>query len=230
MLPMSASPSSDHRPAPHRYFLLGSKTLAWAAVFMLAALATGAAIYVTRHVPVPVWLRMLLLFIPPVLALVAIVMCLFSFGQEWIKRVSQEAAENIRPPRRGGLFLDALQLGSQTWSIGFVLVSFVAGMLTGISGLPVWLLVAIALSPLVPLVMYLRSISRDTAEVDELALHIRREAYGFVFISMIGIFVCVVLLEQAGVVSGFSWSSRHLVGMMLALLVTGAAISSRRFR
>jgi len=78
--------------------------------------------------------------------------------------------------------------------------------------------------------MYLRSIGRNTAEIDELALHVRREAYGFAFCAMAGLFVCVHVLEKAGVIPDFRWSSMQLVLTMLALLIVGAAISSRRFR
>ena len=128
---------------------------------------------------------------------------------------------------------DALHLGSPAWSIGFVVAAVVAASLVSLTqyaAFPLWLRVLIALSPTVPLAMYLRSISRDTAEIDELALHIRRDAYGFVFCGMIGLFVCVHLLEKAGVMQDFRWSSTQLVLIMFALLIVGAANSSRRFR
>jgi uncharacterized membrane protein YhdT len=177
----------------------------------------------------PAWLRMAVLLFPTALGLVAAVMLLFSLARDWVGKPGDEAAGGTNPNRRG-LIRDALHLGSPFWSMCFVLVSAVGYSLSQISGFPLWLRVACALTPLAPLVMYLRSINRDTAAIDELALLVRREAYGFVFCAMIGILVCVWLLEKAGVLSGFNWDSTHLVVLMFALLVIGATISSRRFR
>jgi hypothetical protein len=134
---------------------------------------------------------------------------------------------------RSSLVRDALHLGSPAWSLGFVLAAcFVAALssLTQYAEFPRWLRAFIALIPAAPLAMYLRSISRDTAAIDELALHVRRDAYGFVFCVMIGLFVCAHLLVKAGVVPDFRWGSTQLLVIMFALLLVGAMISGRRFR
>jgi hypothetical protein len=134
------------------------------------------------------------------------------------------------PPRqRHGLLWDALQIGSQGWSICIVAVSVGAFSFDHIGGLPRWLRVLVALTPLVPIAMYLRSTNQATAKVDELALHIRREAYGFAFWALVGIIVCVQLLQNAGLMPGFNWGPLPLVSIMLALLVAGAVISHRRY-
>lgn len=114
--------------------------------------------------------------------------------------------------------------------MGFVLVSFAAAQAIQLAGLPQGLRLPLALTPLVPLAMYLRSIGRDMAGIDELALQVRHEAYGFVFCAMLGIFVCVHLLEEAGAIPGFRWNSTLLVTVMIGLLTVGAVLSSRRFR
>jgi len=200
-------------------------------VFLLASLAAVAVGQLAREAPGPVWLRMSILLFPPVLALVAGAMCLFSLGCDLLVRSGREA--DLPGQRRGGLMRDALQIGSPAWSTGFVLAVAVSSSLVSLTryaALPQWLRVLIALIPAVPLVMYLRSVSRDPAEVDELALQIRRDAYGFVFWATIGLVVCVYFLGKAGVMPGFRWSPLQLAATMSVLLFVGAAISSRRFR
>lgn len=132
--------------------------------------------------------------------------------------------------RRSGLLWDALQIGSRAWSVGIVLVSVVASSLGQIDGLPRWLRGLIALTPLVPVAMYLRSTRQVTPDVDELALHIRREAYGFAYWALTGMIVCVQLLQNAGVVPDFSWGPLTLVVVMFVLLIVGAVLSRRRYR
>ncbi len=228
---MSSSPSSEPRQAPLRHVHLSYQTRIWGVGFLLASLAVVAIGQFMRQVPTPVWLRMMIFSFPPVIAVSAGGMCLFSLGRDLVKGSGFEGDRPAR--RRRGLMRDALHLGSPVWSIGFVMAAVVAASLVSLTqyaAFPLWSRVLIALTPTVPLAMYLRSISRDTEGIDELALHVRRDAYGFVFVGMIGLFVCVHLLEEAGVMQSFRWSSTELVLIMLALLTVGAAISSRRFR
>lgn len=227
---MTPSCSSNSQPAPHGRFRLSSRTWKWAVGCLLANLAAFAAFQFTRQAPVPVWLHMLVYSLPLVLALVAGVTCLFNLGRDLLQIENRTAVAADCPHRRRGLLWDALQIGSPKWSVGIVLVSVAAFNLDHITGLPQWLRVLIAITPLVPIAMYLRSTSQKTAEVDELALHIRREAYGFAYWALTGIIVCVQSLQNAGVIPDFSWGPQSLVVIMLALLIVGAAISRRSFR
>ena len=234
---MTSLPSSEPERVPQRRFHLSFLTCMWGVGFLLAALAVIALAQFMRHMRVGGPLFPLILLLPLVLGLVAGGMCLFSLGRDLLKRSGWEADTPSR--RRSGLMRDALQLGSPAWSMGFVLVAFGAHFVLAAlvafnvaRDLPIWFRVLIALIPAVPLAMYLRSISLDTVEIeiDELAVHVRREAYGFVFCAMIGLLVCVNLLDKAGVMPDFRWGSTQLIMIMLALLIIGAAISSRRFR
>lgn len=188
-------------------------------------MAAGAV----RHMSGPTWLRASLVLFPLVAALISGGIGLFNLGRDWV--MPDRATEGDSDPRHRGLLRDALlNFGSKAWSLCFVLVSFAAAQIIQLAGLSPGLRLPLALTPLVPLVMYLRSIDRDTAGIDELALQVRREAYGFDFCAMIGIFVCVHLLEKAGAIPGFRWNSALLVVVMLGLLTVGAVLSSRRFR
>ncbi len=228
---MSSAPSSDLRPASIRRRHLSYQTRIWGVAFLLASLAAVAVGQFGRQLQAPVWLRMMIFFFPPVIAMLAGGICLFSLGRDIVSVSGLEGGPPTR--RRRSLMRDALHLGSPAWSAGFVVAAMMAASLVSLTqyaAFPLWLRVLIAVSPTVPLAMYLRSISRDTAKIDELALHVRRDAYGFVFCGMIGLFVCVHLLEKAGVVEGFRWSPTLLILTMFALLIVGAVISSRRFR
>lgn len=192
-------------------------------------LAIIAAYLLQSYVHGPLWLVMLVAFAPPVL-LIPLMLCLFCVSRYIVIPESGEPGEEARAFRRGDLLRQALRIGSPTWSVGFVMVVVVANNVVQYAEMPLGPRELIALTPLVPLAMYLRSAFRNTPEIDELALHIRRDAYGFVFCGMLGIFVCGDLLAKAGMVPGLKWSPHQMAVIMIALLFIGAWISSRRYR
>jgi hypothetical protein len=95
---------------------------------------------------------------------------------------------------------------------------------------PVWLRVGLALTPLIPGAFFLRAQRRALAKADELGLHVASEAFGFVFYALIGLFVCVDLLRNAGVLPDFAWTTGKLLVAMLGLALIGAWVSNRRYR
>lgn len=216
--------SPDVRPAQHRRRRL---SVAWAVGLLVAAAGVFAIDLFTRPERSPVWLVFTLAYVPPVLGLLAVVIFVFGLSRDWLVSIDPLAGGTTR--RRHPL-RDAIRLGSPAWALCFAVVAGAGYSLSQTNGFSPWLRVLCALSPLVPLAMYLRSIYREQATVDELALLIRREAFSFVFCAMLGILVCVHLLEKAGVIPGFTWDSMRIVGLMLVLLIVGAVISSRHFR
>ena len=96
--------------------------------------------------------------------------------------------------------------------------------------LPLPLRVILSLAPLVPGVVFLIKQNRALAQADELALRIVNEAFAFVFYALLGLFVCVDLLENAGVLVGFQWSTLTLSIAMFVLMGLGTLIAERRYR
>ena len=78
--------------------------------------------------------------------------------------------------------------------------------------------------------MFLREQKRALARSDELALRIANEAFAFAFYALIGLFICVDLLENAGVLPGFAWNTLRLTVALFALMTIGSLLSSRRYR
>ena len=123
----------------------------------------------------------------------------------------------------------ALKRGSPTWGLVFILTWFATGSLVPSTAMPVWLTTVVALLPMVPGFMFLRSVYRVPKEEDELVAHIWREACTFAFVALLGVFLSVTMLEEAGVLKNFAWDNRGMGVLWLALLCTGAAVSSRRY-
>jgi hypothetical protein len=125
-----------------------------------------------------------------------------------------------------------LRLGIQLvlWGIA---VSMCAGAVDGVMknyDLPVWLRIALALTPLLPLVAALRLQKKAMAHTDELVQHMAREAFAFAFYALFGLFICVDLLRNGGVLADFVWTSKWLMTAMGAMLALGFGLSSWRYR
>jgi len=82
---------------------------------------------------------------------------------------------------------------------------------------------------MVPGFMFLRSFYHVPKEEDELVAHIWREACTFAFVALLGVILSVTMLEEAGVLKIFAWDNRGMGVLWLALLLTGTAVSSRRY-
>lgn len=197
---------------------------------LLSALAAVGARQLAKTASWPAGLQLTVFVVPVALVLIGAILFFLNLWRDIAGKVMQSLEAGVRVGQRGGLVREALHLGSPAWSVCFVMVSFAAYSLGQIDGMPQWLRLTLAVAPIVPLALYLGSIGRDKAAVDELALRVRHEAYGFAFHATIGLLVCFHLLESAGVIKNLTLGTTQLIVGMLALLVVGAAISGRRYR
>ena len=95
---------------------------------------------------------------------------------------------------------------------------------------PFWWRIPLALTPLLPLIAALRVQKQALAKSDELARHIARDAFAFAFYALFGLFVCVDLLRNGGVVPDFVWRAKWLHGAMGVSLLLGFVWSGWRYR
>jgi hypothetical protein len=96
---------------------------------------------------------------------------------------------------------------------------------------PYWLRIVLSLSPFVPVVVLvvLKKI-RGSEKVDELFLHIHRDAAVLAFNTLFLVLICAHLLEEGGVLVGFVWKTDWLIGAMVATIAAGQAWVGRRYR
>lgn len=127
----------------------------------------------------------------------------------------------------------ALQLNA--WAGVAVLVSFVVRW--QLPHHPEWppaLRAALALAPLIPSVLWARSIARWMRGLDELQRRIQQEAWFFGAIGTVFLTTAVNLLETAGVLHlgrfphGLGWEGAF--AMLFFLYALGGAISNRRYQ
>jgi hypothetical protein len=116
------------------------------------------------------------------------------------------------------------------WALAVPAIAVSADQLMRHAELPSTARVLLAFSPLVPGAIFLRVQARVLARADELAVRIANEAYAFVFYALIGLFICVDLLENSGILAGFGWNTLRLTVAMFVLMIIGTLISNRRYR
>jgi hypothetical protein len=144
---------------------------------------------------------------------------------------SAERPLDARAPRAPRVLFVPILAGRQwLWLLGVPACAAVANECMRHVSLPVWLRVLLSLAPLLPGVRFLQLQREAFAKADELQLHIVREAFAFTFYALIGTFISVDLLENAGVLHGFAWDTKRLIVAMVCLLGLGTAWSARRYR
>jgi hypothetical protein len=121
-------------------------------------------------------------------------------------------------------------LAGWLWALAVLATAITVDQVLRLAEQPLGVRVLLALAPLVPGVFFFRAQSRALAAGDELALRINHEAVMFTFYALIGVFICTDLLENAGVLVGYTWNTLRLVVAMFLLMLIGTALSNRRYR
>jgi O-antigen/teichoic acid export membrane protein len=136
-------------------------------------------------------------------------------------------SDSSAPPRAR---IRGLGLGLWLWAVAIPAVAIAVDVSMRHVELPMAVRVLLALAPLVPGVFFVRGLRRVFAKSDELALHVTQEAFSFVFFGLIGVMISVDLLRNAGVLSGFVWTTGRLSVAMVGLLLLGTWLANRRYR
>ena len=224
---MDSTPIS--RPSSPKISTGSSIAPRWSIMVTGIMLAVIAVDLLTHHAFFPRGLMPVSLLAVVTIATILIIRHLFRRLTR-LTRLNDPAADGSSvSAEQPSLLRAVLKRGSPTWSVAFILTIFVTSSLVPSLALPVWLTIVVALLPMVPGFMLLRSFHRVPKEEDELVAHIWREACSFALVALLGVFLSVGLLEQAGVLKNFAWNTRGLLALWLAFVCAGTAISSRRY-
>ena len=116
------------------------------------------------------------------------------------------------------------------WALAIPVTAIIIDQVFRSTTLPLGMRGLLAFVPLVPGAFFFRAQSRALATGDELALRITNEGLMFTFYGLVGVFISVDLLENAGVLADFTWNTMRLIVAMFLLMTVGTVLSSRRYR
>ena len=132
-------------------------------------------------------------------------------------------------PGKDYSFLADLKLNA--WAFVAVLASFIVHwMLPRHADWDAPLRAALALVPLVPSFLYVRSLARWIGGMDELQRRIQLEACLFATTGAVFISVAMSLLENCGVLQSHGLGWEGTFGAILVLYILGNVISNRRYQ
>ncbi len=142
--------------------------------------------------------------------------------------MSSELSAHVRTARKRAAFKVNVRLLG--WALCMPLMAAGIDALNRNFALPLPARALLCLAPLVPGFVFMRHYKRAIAGADELRLLIERDACVFTIFGLVGVFICVDLLENADVLPGFVWTTKTLSLAILCLYGLGVFFTARRYR